>query len=85
LWQFHRYRYGNNNPYKFNNPDGRVIETAWDVVNIAMRMDSAHSIFSIGHIGAGVVDAIGVAIGTTVAAVPFAPGGMARRSKPHVT
>jgi RHS repeat-associated protein len=76
LGQFHRYRYGNNNPYKFNDPDGRVIETAWDVVNIAMGLDSAYSNFSDGHVGAGVVDAVGVAIDTTAAAVPFVPGGM---------
>jgi len=75
LGQFHRYRYGNGNPYKFKDPDGRVIETAWDVLNIAMGVDSAYGNFNQGNIGAGIVDTIGVALDVTAAAVPFVPGG----------
>ena len=75
LGQFHRYRYGNGNPYKFKDPDGRVIETAWDVLNIAMGVDSAYGNFNQGNIGAGILDTIGVALDVTAAAVPFVPGG----------
>ncbi|WP_353098663.1 polymorphic toxin type 10 domain-containing protein [Stenotrophomonas lactitubi] len=70
-----RYRYANVNPYKFKDPDGRIVETVWDVANIAMGATSAYSNFSQGNVGAGIVDSIGVAIDATAAAVPFVPGG----------
>lgn len=73
--QFNRYRYANGNPYKFKDPDGRIVETVWDVANIAMGATSAYSNFSQGNVGAGIVDSIGVAIDATAAAVPFVPGG----------
>ncbi|WP_457322176.1 RHS repeat-associated core domain-containing protein [Stenotrophomonas sp. P5_B8] len=73
--QFNRYRYANGNPYKFRDPDGRIVETVWDVANIAMGATSAYSNFSQGNVGAGIVDSIGVAIDATAAAVPFVPGG----------
>ena len=73
--QFNRYRYANGNPYKFTDPDGRIVETVWDVANIAMGATSAYSNFSQGNVGAGIVDSIGVAIDATAAAVPFVPGG----------
>ncbi|WP_286071280.1 RHS repeat-associated core domain-containing protein [Stenotrophomonas sp. 57] len=73
--QFNRYRYANGNPYKFKDPDGQIVETVWDVANIAMGASSAYSNFSQGNIGAGVVDSVGVAIDTVAAAVPFVPGG----------
>ncbi|WP_313435422.1 RHS repeat-associated core domain-containing protein [Stenotrophomonas sp.] len=73
--QFNRYRYANGNPYKFKDPDGRIVETGWDVANIAMGASTAYSNFSQGTIGAGVVDSVGVAIDIVAAAVPFVPGG----------
>jgi RHS repeat-associated protein len=73
--QFNRYRYANGNPYKFKDPDGRIVETVWEVANIAMGATSAYSNFSQGNVGAGIVDSIGVAIDATAAAVPFVPGG----------
>lgn len=73
--QFNRYRYANGNPYKFRDPDGRIVETVWDVANIAMGATSAYSNFSQGNIGAGVVDSIGVVVDTAAAAIPVVPGG----------
>lgn len=73
--QFNRYRYANGNPYKFRDPDGRIVETVWDVANITLGATSAYSNFSEGKIGAGVVDSIGVVVDSLAAAVPFVPGG----------
>lgn len=41
--QFHRYRYANSNPYKFNDPDGRVANFVWGgviggVVNAGVQL-----------------------------------------------
>lgn len=73
--QFNRYRYANGNPYKFKDPDGRIVETVWDVANITLGATSAYSNFSEGNIGAGIIDSIGVAVDSVAAAVPFVPGG----------
>lgn len=34
--QFHRYRYANNNPYKYTDPEGMVAETPWDLFSFGM-------------------------------------------------
>jgi len=74
--QFHRYRYGNNNPYRFTDPDGRVpVETIWDAANVAMGAQSAYSNFSQGNVGAGIVDSVGVVVDVAATAVPYVPGG----------
>ncbi|MCC4613593.1 hypothetical protein LL963_16090 [Xanthomonas campestris pv. esculenti] len=73
--QFNRYRYANGNPYKFKDPDGRIVETAWDIANITFGATSAYSSFAEGNIAAGVVDSMGVAVDSLAAAVPFVPGG----------
>ncbi len=66
---FNRYVYGNNNPYKFKDPDGRLAETFWDVASLALSVNEFKNNPSIGN-------AIGVAIDAAAVAIPGVPGGV---------
>jgi RHS repeat-associated protein len=67
--QFNRYAYVANNPYKFKDPDGRILETAWDAASLALSISQFVSRPSVGN-------AVGVAVDAIAAAVPFVPGGV---------
>ncbi len=56
-----RYAYCRNNPLKYVDPNGHVVETAWDVLNIAVGVQSLGSNIKSGNYGA--------------AAIPLIPGG----------
>ena len=75
LHSFNRYAYANNNPYKFVDPDGRVAETVWDVVNVAMDVASLAGNLAVGNYSAAAVDGLGLVIDGLATAVPFVPGG----------
>lgn len=72
---FNRYAYGSNNPQKYVDPDGRIIETAWDIASIAMGVASAGANIAAGNYGSAAVDSLGVIIDTGAMLVPGVPGG----------
>ena len=66
---FNRYVYGNSNPYKFKDPDGRFAETLWDIASLALSVNEFRSSPSIGN-------AIGVAVDAAAVVIPGIPGGV---------
>jgi RHS repeat-associated protein len=72
---FNRYAYGNNNPYKYLDPDGRAVETVWDAASLAMGVHSASQSYAQGKWGALFVDAVGIVADAVATVVPVVPGG----------
>jgi len=70
-----RYGYVRNNPLKYVDPDGHVLETAWDVANIGIGIYSFASNVASGNWGSAALDAGGVIVDVAATAVPFIPGG----------
>jgi hypothetical protein len=66
---FNRYVYGNNNPYKFKDPDGRFAETLWDIASLALSVNEFRNNPSIGN-------ALGVAVDAAAVLLPGIPGGV---------
>lgn len=74
-WNFCRYCYGANNPYKFKDPDGRIIETAWDAANVVMDVSSLVANVAAGNYVGAAVDLGGLIVDGTATAIPIVPGG----------
>ena len=71
-----RYAYGNNNPYKFVDPDGRYADLAIEVVSIGAGVYSFNSNLAQGNYGDAAIDGIGVVVDGALAIVPGVPGGV---------
>ena len=72
---WNRYAYTFNNPLKYVDKTGEIVETAWDLLNVALGVASLIDNVSAGHYGWAAVDALGVAVDAVAAAVPIVPGG----------
>ena len=73
---WNRYAYARNNSLKYVDPDGRVVETAWDVANIGIGVASFVKNVRDGNVLGALVDAGGIVLDTTAAVVPVVPGGV---------
>jgi HNH/endonuclease VII toxin of polymorphic toxin system component len=68
LHSFNRYAYGNNNPYKFKDPNGEVAETILDVVSLGLSIAAFKS-------DPTLLNGLALAYDAVAAATPFLPGG----------
>lgn len=74
---YNRYSYANNNPYRYVDPDGRAVETPWDVFNFGLGVASFGRNAAIGNYGGAAVDFVGLLWDGFSSAVPGVPGGAA--------
>jgi len=70
------YSYGYQNPVKYADPNGKWVETAWDVFNIGLGVVSLVDNVRQGNYGSAALDAVGVVADTVAAVVPVVPGGV---------
>lgn len=69
------YNYCLDNPVKNTDPDGRVVETAWDAANVVMDVENcAKNIATGNYLGAG-IDALGLLYDAGATILPGLPGG----------
>lgn len=72
---FNRYAYTFNDPVNNLDPDGNVVETAWDAANVAMGVASFSANAAAGNVVGATVDAVGIVVDTAATLTPFVPGG----------
>lgn len=63
------------NSIRYKDPNGKWVETVWDIANVGMDIASLKSNVSEGNVGAAVVDGIGLILDGTAMLTPFAPAG----------
>ena len=71
------YSYTRNSPLKYVDRTGNLLESPWDVFNVAIGVASFVHNVKQGNYGWAAVDAIGVVVDVAATAVPGAPGGAA--------
>ncbi len=69
------YAYCAWNPIKYVDPDGKWVETAWDIANIGIGAASLKSNVSAGNVGGAIVDGLGLALDVGATLLPGIPGG----------
>ena len=72
---WNRYAYTFNNPLKYVDKTGEIVDLAWDFLSVAWGVKSLIENVSAGNYGWAAVDALGVAVDAVAAAVPIVPGG----------
>lgn len=75
LLSFNRYAFANNNPYRYTDPDGRVVETPLDFISLGVGLYSLGGNLSSGNWGAAALDFLSVGLDGVAAALPGIPGG----------
>ena len=69
------YAYCNGNPLKYVDPSGAILETIWDIANVAMDIASLKTNIGEGNIGGAVVDGVGLLLDAAAVVFPVVPGG----------
>ena len=69
------YAYCGWNPIKYVDPNGKWLETAWDIANVAMDAVSLESNIKDGNFGAAMIDGVGLVLDLGAAILPVVPGG----------
>lgn len=69
------YAYCNWNPVKNIDPDGKWVETAWDIANIGMDVASLGNNIRNGNVGDAIVDGVGLVLDAGAVLLPFVPAG----------
>lgn len=73
---FNRYWYGNNNSYRFTDPDGRWAEDLLiGVPSLVVGAISLKENISEGNVGSALLDVVGIAADVAAIATPAVPGG----------
>ena len=69
------YPYVRNNPLRYVDPNGNIVETLWDVANLGIGAHSMADNLVKGDIEAAIWDAGGLAVDLVATVIPFVPGG----------
>ncbi len=75
--RWNRYAYGRSNPFRYVDPDGRALETPWDIFNAGLGLVSLVTNVAAGNVGGAVVDAGGLFADVAATLIPGVPGGAA--------
>lgn len=70
-----KYTYTWNNPLRYTDPTGHVVESAWDAANVIAGAVSFGANVAAGNVLAAAVDAVGVLVDTAALLTPGVPGG----------
>ena len=69
------YAYTRSDPLNNVDPTGAVIETVWDVANVAMDVASLGANIASGNVGGALLDAGGLIVDAAATVIPGVPGG----------
>jgi len=70
------YSYCASNPISIQDPEGKAIETLWDIASIAIGLQNIKTNIKQGKVGAAVLDGVGIVVDAAAAVAPFIPGGV---------
>ena len=79
------YAYCSWNPVKYVDPNGKWVESAWDIANIAMDAVSLSNNVKEGNVGGAIADGVGLVLDAGAVMIPFVPGGAGTALKAYRT